>query len=285
MVGIVRKRTKILKFSAVIVVAIALAVFIAETITEHNARYVPNYELLNLREYPGIEEGRFSEDDYMMLLKQTGLGKAAIKSVFAKPDPVSLLEAHQESFFNPPPFTCKKISPVTSEEHFYNDDGSWVKGFVIEDVRNGDIFITKGNHTLGWRQGHTAIVTDAQKGETIEALKPGVPTMHQKVSKWQTYPTLIHLRLKDEKAGEDVAAFVRENLLDFKYGLHAGLFSKYSEDITVTQCSHLPWYAYMRFGYDIDSDGGWLVTPKDIAGSELLEIVQIYGVDPDHVWK
>jgi hypothetical protein len=40
----------------------------------------------------------------------------------------------------------------------------------------------------------------------------------------------------------------------------------------------------MQFGYDADYDGSWLVTPKDIANSDLFEIVQIYGVDPADIW-
>ena len=37
-------------------------------------------------------------------------------------------------------------------------------------------------------------------------------------------------------------------------------------------------------GFDLDSDGGRIVTAKDIANSSLLEVVQIFGVDPDAIW-
>lgn len=46
-----------------------------------------------------------------------------------------------------------------------------------------------------------------------------------------------------------------------------------------TQCAHLVWYAYRQFGYDLDSDGGSLVTPRDLYDSPLLEVVQIYGME------
>lgn len=39
--------------------------------------------------------------------------------------------------------------------------------------------------------------------------------------------------------------------------------------------------AYRAAGIDLDSNGGWLVTPKDIAYSEELELVQAYGFDPE----
>ena len=51
-----------------------------------------------------------------------------------------------------------------------------------------------------------------------------------------------------------------------------------SETITGTHCAHLVWYAYQQFGYDLDSDGGIIVTPRDLYESTNLEIVQIYGM-------
>ena len=44
------------------------------------------------------------------------------------------------------------------------------------------------------------------------------------------------------------------------------------------------WQAYFNFGYDLDSNGGAIVVPKDIATSPLLEVVQVYGFDPDRLW-
>ena len=41
----------------------------------------------------------------------------------------------------------------------------------------------------------------------------------------------------------------------------------------------------MNAGYDLDPTGGPLVTPDDIANSPYLEVVQIYGFDPDKLWK
>lgn len=51
-----------------------------------------------------------------------------------------------------------------------------------------------------------------------------------------------------------------------------------------TQCAHLIWRAYAQFGYDLDSNGGWIVTPKDLANCPDLEVVQVYGMDPDDPW-
>ena len=117
-----------------------------------------------------------------------------------------------------------------------------------------------------------------------------------------------------------MAAFAQANLLDVPYRLTAGLWGEKlpwqakeraaalggeqtaaapaDEAVLVnpdqkrkdtsllggTQCAHLIWSAFAAAGYDIDSDGGWLVTPRDLARSPLLEVVQVYGVDPRKPW-
>ncbi len=55
-----------------------------------------------------------------------------------------------------------------------------------------------------------------------------------------------------------------------------------SDDDTIksSHCSHIVWQAYMAAGCDIDSDKGFVVTPKDIAMSDELKIVQIFGINP-----
>ena len=51
-----------------------------------------------------------------------------------------------------------------------------------------------------------------------------------------------------------------------------------------TSCAHLVWEAYQSTGLDLDSDGGKIVTVKDLANSEYLDVVQVYGVDPEEIW-
>ena len=41
------------------------------------------------------------------------------------------------------------------------------------------------------------------------------------------------------------------------------------------------WYGTL-IGYDLDSDGGFVVTPDDLYHSDLLELVQIYGIPPNY---
>ena len=197
-----------------------------------------------------------------------------------------VFEEYQNSFFTPVDYDCRVAAVIVHSERMRDKDGKLVEGFEIPDLRNGDILITKATHSLGWRHGHAAIVTDAAKGETMEAILLGNPTLLQNVSKWRTYPSFIHLRLKNhENVDTDkIAEYAKKKMLGIPYGLLTGIPVKAPEDIKETQCAHVVWYPYECFGYDLDSDGSWLVTPKDIARSDLLEVVQVYGVDPENIW-
>jgi len=270
--------------AAVILIAALCAVFAAEQITEANARFIPAYEKINLGDLPGIETGNFAEDDYKVLLRQTGLGKDAVDNVFVSADdPAAALEAFQESFFDPPEYSCYKIGIGTREESFLDDNGKPFYGFEIADVKVGDIVISKCTHSVGWRHGHAGIVIDAENGKTFEAIYPGTLTMVQNLSKWRTFPQYIQLRHKEPGIGEKAAKIAVEDLSGVYWRYHAGLLGK-SDKPGSTQCSHLVWHAFMKLGYDIDSNRLWPVTPKNIANSEYFDIVQIFGADPDRIW-
>ena len=281
-----RKKTKVIVVTATILIAACFTVLTADKITEKDAQYIPDYLRIDLKSYTSIKAADFSDADYETLFRQTGLGRDAVDSVFNSSEaPVEALEAYQEAFFNPPAYTCYKIGIGSREESFLDGGGNAFSGFQIADVRVGDIVISKCTHSVGWRHGHAGIVIDAQKGKTFEAIYPGTVTMVQNLSKWQTFPTFVLLRPKEPWTGEKAAAIAFEDLQGIYWRHYAGLFEKKGDSPRVTQCSHLIWYAYFQLGYDIDSDGLWPVTPKDIVNSEYFEVVQIFGVDPDRIWK
>ncbi|MFA7550147.1 MAG: hypothetical protein WCZ68_05360, partial [Sedimentibacter sp.] len=177
-----------------------------------------------------------------------------------------------------------------NHESIVDEEGKLMYGFDLAPYENGYVLISKGTHSLGWRHGHAGIVTDAENQETLEAVLLGKDSMLQDINKWRIFPSFMMLKLKDTslKDLDEISEFAKNNLLDIPYGLTVGLTSKKNPDpnnIKTTQCAHIVWYPFMQFGYDIDSDGTWLVTPKDIANSELFEIVQIYGVDPGDIWE
>ena len=79
------------------------------------------------------------------------------------------------------------------------------------------------------------------------------------------------------------AEFAENNLVGRPYTLFSGLWGeKFAAlDAVSPQCAYLVWYAYMAQGVDLDSDGGRLVTVYDLARSSQLELVELYGTDPE----
>ncbi|NLV37101.1 MAG: hypothetical protein GXY17_10565, partial [Clostridiaceae bacterium] len=103
------------------------------------------------------------------------------------------------------------------------------------------------------------------------------------------YPNFMLLRLENtpSELTESITQRAADSLIDIPYKLGVGIFSpKFaeSEEIDGTYCSHLVWQAYSYYGIDLDSDGGMIVTPKDLARSPKLEVIQVYGVDPENIW-
>ena len=70
--------------------------------------------------------------------------------------------------------------------------------------------------------------------------------------------------------------------MGIEYNIFAGVVKKDKSDEKTpssSHCSHIVWQAYKSQGVDIDQDKGIIVTPHDIAMSDKLSVVQIFGLD------
>jgi uncharacterized protein YycO len=278
------KKLKVIIAALLIIFAIITAM---NAIIEPSGYIRPDYAKSDITSI--LEKNSLSTDDYKELFYQTGLGKTAIDEVLKSKGGKERILKFQKNFFIDKRTLCEKIGIITSQESIVNNEGKPMYGFDIATYKNGYVLITKATHSLGWRHGHAAIVTDAENNETLEAVILGSNSQLQNINKWRIYPSFIMLKLKDasQETLDKIAEFAKSNLYDVPYGLTVGLTERKNpepKNIRSTQCSHLVWYPFMQFGYDADSDGSWLVTPKDMANSDLFEIVQIYGVDPGNIW-
>lgn len=214
-----------------------------------------------------------TDEDYDFIYRQTGLGKPAVQSL----SDLKLLRDYQESYFTEADYVCTPNSPVSSEERLKSGR------VLLAPMEEGDVLVTNASHVLSWRNGHAAIVTDAEKGVTLEAVVIGKNTKLQSLSKWAEYPNFAVLRLKnaDKERRAAIARSALDNLDDMPYNALIGIYpAKYRriDSPGGTQCAHLVWLAYAAYGCDIDSNRGLIVTPEDICGSELFEVVQTYGM-------
>lgn len=281
------KISKWIKRFAIAIVIVFCAVSFMNWVIEDDGTWKPDYPKVDLDNIVG--KTALTETDYQTIYLQTGLGKDAADKLIREKvgdNRIRIFKEYQENFFSSGNYVCRRVAVIVYEERLRDRNGSLVKGFEIPDLRDGDILITKATHSIGWRHGHAAIVTNAANGETLEAILLGNPAILQNISKWQTYPSFIQLRLKNDENldAEKIAKYAKMEMKGLPYGLLTGIPAKSPETIKKTQCSHLVWYPYERFGFDLDSDGSWLVTPNDIANSDLLEVVQVYGVNPEEIW-
>lgn len=237
------------------------------------AHVYPSAEKIDISYLTQKSASEYTEEDYTIIFNQTGLSKTAVKAL-ASPQ---FLENYQEKYFAEIEYKCTMNSPVSFEERIDNSS------VLLAPLEDGDVLVTSASHVFSWRNGHAAIVVDAENGITLEAVVIGKNSKVQDTDKWRYYPNFAILRLKDANK-EERAAIARSAynyLNDIPYIATIGVIpAKYSEleIASGTQCAHLVWLAYAAHGYDIDSDQGLIVTPNDILESDLFEIVQVYGM-------
>lgn len=248
--------------------------------TELEVYKSPNREWVELEEI--ISKERWDDNDYRTIFYQTGLGRRAIEAIPIDEQKEKILRA-QKTFFLEPTVECTKNSIISWQEQNINKVLPEIIG-----IENGDILVSFCTHTYGWRNGHVGIVVDAEKGTTLEAIVMGEDSCIQSIEKWRRYPSFIILRLKGVPLSErqEIAEYTLENMAGIPYGFVTDVLEhvvKGDYEIGDTDCSHLIWRSFKEYGYDLDSDGGIIVTPRDIAGSPLLEVVQVYGIDLDTI--
>ena len=165
---------------------------------------------------------------------------------------------------------------IIKEEYREDRSGKRLYQDKFTDIQDGDILVTDSTYCFCFRHGHAALVVDAKRGITLEAFGLGTESEYSGLQEWRRYPHVLILRLKaPEAVRKAVVTYAKEHLLGIPYMLSPGAIDDkdMDEEYWGTQCAHLVWSAFEALGYDIDGDGGWLVTPADFVKSGLLQIV------------
>lgn len=245
-------------------------------------QWTPDYEKADLTDVLEKGAGNLTEEDYSLIYAQTGLTKIGTDRLLEKGDRNKIARI-QESYFKKREVVRERFAPWTCWEKIEDDYA------VIGEVRAGDIIVTSATHVLGFRYGHAALIV-ADDGTLIEANTPDSKSHRTWVSVFNDYASFMILRPDPERISDEtrlnIAAYANEELTGIPYTVFAGIFrKKYQQPLKGTQCAHIVWYAYRRFGIDLDSDGGCIVKPQDMANSPYMQVVQIYGFDPEKLWK
>lgn len=273
--------------------ALILSLLIADGVCERYAHTVPSYAREDISDLAD-KEGDWTEEEIRLLYRQTGLGKSALLKMkntltYNNGEPVPLSEQilpFQDALFYEGEIEHELVADVSKRD--------MMKKFtapVAPVMEAGDVFVNSSTHTLGFRNGHAAIVLD-EYGTVLESLELGRDSaVSPGGALWFAESSnFILLRLKSEYANKttraEIAARARRELIGIPYSIAVGVFSKKDQGTSPkhTHCSHLVWQAYKNAGFDIDSNGGIVVTPRDIARSPYFEVVQVYGFDPEELW-
>jgi len=274
-------RTAFIIIFALCIVIIGLGIW--TNTAEKQAHIMPSAEKISIEELTLKSE--WNAADLELLRVQTGLSWEALLHLEEIGRKAELTEL-QEAYFRPIDIACTPNTIITREERVIDKEGKTVAGMTIPYVEEGDILVTCCSHFLGWRNGHAALVVDAEKRLILEAQVWGEPAVIAPMNYWERYPSFMVLRLKgaDKEERAAIAAYAEKYLVGVPYRLTAGMADRITHKKPVvtpdgTQCAHLVWYAFNLHGYNLDSDRGLIVTPKDLADSDKLKVIQSYGVE------
>lgn len=242
--------------------------------------WVPGYDKIDLSSI--LSEEELSAEDYETLYRQTGLTRLGVDGLLERGEEEEIL-AIQEDFFAGYEYYSDGFGPFTCSEKLRKADG--VHFAALEE---GDVIVTPSTHFSFVRFGHCMLVVDGENGGLLNSFGYDTPSGIAGTEHFNRRPAFLILRPKaDEATRRAVAEYAVNELTGIGYSVLAGLFGgQFDENAppSVTQCAHIVWYAFMHFGIDIDSNGGWLVLPRDIALSDCFDLVQVYGFDPDELW-
>lgn len=273
------KKLLIILFSVVfmlvaLLTTLTVGVSVADSSWEHVYSDEPKQDISLI-----IQKASLTDEEYQMLYRQTGLTKIGIDDLrlSGKIQQILIL---QNAFLKSQTMRCRNFAPFTYTEE--------ILGYMpLTSLKNGDILVSSSMHVSFLRYGHAALVVDAQKGDVLEIAEMGSLSGFDEAVDFCDRANFMVLRPNlPQELIDQVVENAKTNLTEIAYDATVGVLSpKFATKPKGTQCAHLVWYAYKQFGIDLDSDGGAVVRPKDIANSSYLQVVQVFGFDLEKLWK
>lgn len=239
----------------------------------------PTYEKLSKDEMLGLLSA--DEKDYDTLYMQTGLTQAGIDRMLSRGNSgINRILEIQDCLFKEHKVLNHLFAPFICTDR--------IKDKVsLSYLENGDILVTSSTHVWGLRMGHAALVVNEVYGDVLQAQaynstsnieRGGASYFAERVNFMILSPKV------DKETKTKVINNAKLNLIGYPYSIAAGVFTDKNK-LTKTQCAHIVWYAYNQFGIDLDATGGPVVTPRDLANSPLVEVIQVFGFDLNKMWK
>ncbi len=240
------------------------------------SQFCPTYEKQELM--PILSKGSLTDEDYEVLYRQTGLTKLGIDGFMQENRPDKIIQI-QTYFFKKQTVHVNHFNPFTYTEQIHDV-------IPFAKLEEGDILVTSTTRVSWLRYGHSALVVDGKEMIVAESISPGASSTFNSAVDFARLANFMVLRPKvDKETKAQIVEYAKTELIGLPYRFTLGIFyKKFPETLRVSQCAHLVWYAYKKFGYDLDSTGGGVVKPQDMLLSEHVEVVQAYGFDLDDLW-
>lgn len=288
------RTVKRLRIAAAVLLAVLLFLFatgllflIAGLTTDRSARAVPSYPKLDLEEILQKERESWTDEDYLTVSRQTGVLSREVLRELSSDE----IEAFQQAFFFEGTVEHEEVAAGLVYHDYLVDEKGRTFLAPIVPLEPGDVLVTSTSHLFGWRHGHAALVLeDGILQSAVIGTNSDISAFGSSVGvPWfRSASNFMVLRLKgaSEEARKAIADAAESCLVGVPYRFTAGIFTPKDQGTnpTDTYCSHLVWQAYKNAGYDIDSDGGPVCTPRDIANSSCFDVIQTYGFDIDKGW-
>ena len=263
-------------FVSAVLGVLQLGVVYTERSWEH---WSPDYEKTDI--LPILQKESLTEEDYETVYRQTGLTKLGLDGLLESKNYTQVLRI-QDYFFEEHKVTSEYFNPFTYLETV--DDFA-----TFGALEDGDIIVSATTRVSWFRYGHAALIVDGKNGVLVESTMPGQKSGFNDINSFAYLANFLILRPKaDAETKANVVAFAKEKLVGLPYQMTTGILTKKyaaGKAIKTTHCAHLVWSAYRAFGIDLDSNGGLIVKPQDMALSDKVELVQTFGFDPDALWS
>lgn len=264
---------------AAVILITALGLEIAFICADKIVCITPDYDKIEISAL--LDKQTLSDDDYQLLYRQTGLTKIGVNRALERgaTGKQRILDI-QTDYFKERKVKNDKFAPFVCTDRL--EGKSHMQNIYLE---KGDIIVTSSTHISGVRIGHSGLVTNAASGTVLQAMAYGQPTFEGSIRGFTSRVNFMILRPKvDANTRSDVADYALETFKGVAYDGLLGLFLT-NDRTDRTQCTHMIWKSFYDFGIDLNSGGGLLITPRDIANSPHVELVQVFGFDPDKLWK
>ncbi len=272
---VINKKTWLVFLSILLSVVVLFGVMQVGVVYQlsSGSHWKPDYEKIDI--LPLLTKTGRTEEEYAVLYEQTGLTKLAIDDLLTAGERARV-QAIQNRYFEEYEVESSSFAPFTYVEEI-------IGNAILAPLQEGDILVSFSVFTSFFRYGHCALVVDAENETVVECVSIGEDSEEASAYFFANYTNFLVFRPKmSREARKEVAAYAKNELVGLPYDLTTGVLSgKFKETPTVSQCAHLVWYAYKKFGLDLDATGGMIVTPLDLAKSPHLELVQSFGINPN----